>query len=99
MPIPGSCTRYAVRNQVRHRIRQLEKEERQLQGKGKSTFRVILTILTGTTGIVLFGYIFLMFQSRMTLLSLQEEMIENSSYICDAYSKYERIGFTRHIFV
>ena len=63
-----------------------------MQGKGKSTFRVILTILTGTTGIVLFGYIFLMFQSRMTLLSLQEEMIENSSYICDAYSKYELSG-------
>ena len=63
-----------------------------MQGKGKSTFRVILTILTGTTGIVLFGYIFLMFQSRMTLLSLQEEMIENSSYICDAYSKYEFSG-------
>ena len=28
----------------------------------------------------------------MTLLSLQEEMKENSSYICDAYSKYELGG-------
>ena len=63
-----------------------------MQKKGRVTFRIIMTILTGTAGIVLFGFILLMSQYRMNMLSLQEEMKENSSYIRDAYSLYGTSG-------
>ena len=63
-----------------------------MQRKDRATLRIRLTILTGIAGIVLFGCILLMFQSRMTLLSLQEEMKENSSYICSAFTSNEMSG-------
>ena len=63
-----------------------------MQRKDRATLRIRVTILTGIAGIVLFGCILLMFQSRMTLLSLQEEMKENSSYICSAFTSNEMSG-------
>ena len=46
----------------------------------------------GIAGIALFGYILIMSQSRMTLRSLQDEMKENSSYICDTFNFFKNRG-------
>ena len=63
-----------------------------MQNKGKIKGRIILTILSGIAGIALFGYILIMSQSRMTLRSLQDEMKENSSYICDTFNFFKNRG-------
>ena len=63
-----------------------------MQNKGKNKGRIILTILSGIAGIALFGYILIMSQSRMTLRSLQDEMKENSSYICDTFNFFKNRG-------
>ena len=54
--------------------------------------RIILTILFGITGILLFVYILMRSQSHLTRISLEEEMKDNSAYICDAFDSYEYRG-------
>ena len=63
-----------------------------MQKKDKVTFRIVLTIVTGIAAVVLFGCILMMSQSRMTLVALQDEMKENSSYICEAFTLFEKSG-------
>ncbi|MBR2793559.1 MAG: mechanosensitive ion channel, partial [Solobacterium sp.] len=49
----------------------------------------ILTILLGFTGILLFISLLMASQSNLARNSLEEEMKDNSSYICDAFGSYE----------
>ena len=51
--------------------------------------RIILTILFGITGILLFISLLMASQSNLARNSLEEEMKDNSSYICDAFGSYE----------
>ncbi|MBR2767980.1 MAG: hypothetical protein IKD68_03530, partial [Solobacterium sp.] len=51
--------------------------------------RIILTILLGFTGILLFISLLMAAQSNLARKNLEEEMKDNSSYICNTFGSYE----------
>ena len=63
-----------------------------MQKNGKQQTRIILTILAGIAGILLFGLILMEIQSRMISRYVEDEMKESSAAILEEYEINELVG-------
>lgn len=63
-----------------------------MQKKEKQLTRIILTILAGIAGILLFGLILMEIQSRIISRYVEDEVKESSAAILEEYENNELVG-------